>query len=212
MVELTQHKNEHLLRGTRRFQKELNKIFSSEVLVREHPGKEDETLLTIEVDMDLNFNQFLTILEGDILKRSQKNTQRTMLSLMLAFIRLQEENKDDNLDLEELSFYLRETTIHIKRISPKSILIKLFDILRALVEHAPYYTEAGHGMPASIYVPIYRTDYFTNASMEITRMHLANAGDAYFDYWGICIDEEDDGQVYDLKSAKIAPEGFDLIF
>ncbi|WP_291960243.1 hypothetical protein [Maribacter sp.] len=100
-----------------------------------------------------------------------------------------------NIDIEELTFFLNDTSIVIKRIYDKSIPTQLNDILKQIAFNYVFLTRGLTQKPYEIFVPIFE-DSFEN--MEANEDQINTAPKTYSEFWGIYLDKDDEASIYDV--------------
>ncbi len=109
------------------------------------------------------------------------------------------------LDIEELTLFLNDTSIIIKRISDRSILQQFNDILTELANHYIYFTQGLTQQPYEIFVPVFEDD------IDNPPLNTQNKKpQSYFDFWGIYLDNQEDALIYDLNRNTFIPADLDL--
>ena len=107
------------------------------------------------------------------------------------------------IDVEEVSFLLKDTAIVIKKICDNSIVTHLGDILKTLAGHYVYFTRELTETPYEIYLPVFEEEIpSSNAPVCNIKRDLNSAND-YFRYWALYFDSEEDAQIYDLRLKSI---------
>ena len=159
------------------------------------------------IDMALDMNcsiDLLDMLNHFNQNRWGKSTLLTGSPLLKAFHILEQQNTAC-LDIEELTIFLNDTTITIKRIAERSIFEQFNAIINELGNHYIYFTKGLTKKPYEIFVPVFEDN------ME--DLHLNTKKDtskSYFEFWGIYMDTHEDALIYDLNSNSFIPADLDL--
>ena len=138
-----------------------------------------------------NWGNFKNTLSGDV-KTSPFHS--TLLEL--------EKKNAKTVEIKELSFHLRDTSIVISRLPNLAIEDNVEKILNAVSAHFVYFTRGLTKMPYEIFVPIYEeTENNFNRS---EKKH--NTRPDYLEFWGLYFEGEADSSVYDVKNKSIIEE------
>ncbi|MEP2277974.1 hypothetical protein [Maribacter sp.] len=100
-----------------------------------------------------------------------------------------------NIDIEELTFFLNDTSIVIKRIYDKSIPSQLNDILKQIAFNYVFLTRGLTQKPYEIFVPIFE-DIIEN--IDANEDQINTAPKSYSEFWGIYLDKDDEASIYDV--------------
>lgn len=159
------------------------------------------------IDMALDMNcsiDLLDMLNHFNQNRWGKSTPLTASPLLKAFHILEQQNTAC-LDIEELTIFLNDTTITIKRIAERSIFEQFNNIINQLTNHHIYFTKGLTQKPYEIFVPVFEDD------MDNLHLNKTNrAPKSYFNFWGIYMDTDEDALIYDLNSNSFIPADLDL--
>ncbi|WP_405414377.1 hypothetical protein [Maribacter sp. Asnod1-A12] len=99
------------------------------------------------------------------------------------------------IDIEELTFFLNDTSIVIKRIYNKSIPSQLNDILKQIAFNYVFLTRGLNQKPYEIFVPIFE-DIIDN--IDANENQINTAPKSYSEFWGIYLDKDDEASIYDV--------------
>ncbi|SIQ60128.1 hypothetical protein [Maribacter ulvicola] len=105
-------------------------------------------------------------------------------------------NNKNNIDIEELTFFLNDTVIVIKRIYNNSIPTQLNDILKQIAFNYVFLTRGLTQKPYEIFVPIFE-DIVEN--IDSTDDEVNTAPKSYSEFWGIYLDKDDEASIYDVN-------------
>tara|TARA_R110002153_G_scaffold62211_2_gene167354 strand:+ start:308 stop:946 length:639 start_codon:yes stop_codon:yes gene_type:complete len=101
-----------------------------------------------------------------------------------------------HIDIEELTFFLNDTSIVIKRIYDKSIPSQLNDILKQIAFNYVFLTRGLTQKPYEIFVPIFE-DIIENIDANEDQLNMVPK--SYSEFWGIYLDKDDEASIYDVK-------------
>jgi len=102
-----------------------------------------------------------------------------------------------NIDIEELTIFLKDTSIVIKRIYDKSIATQLNDILKQIAFNYVFLTRGLTQKPYEIFVPIFE-DSLDNFDFEDDQTNILPK--SYSEFWGIYLDKEDEASIFDIQA------------
>jgi len=190
--------------GLDEFRKSLEKDYFSNVAIRNCSS--DSIRQNLVIEMDCNFNLV------EVLSHLQKGTWGRICSTQHSWSKsspfsnaLKTLNKLNNrgIDVEELSIFLKDTSIIIKNIFENSIEEQLRQILQTIAEHYVHFTKKFTETPYEIYIPVFEEDHFENDTKLKNIRNGNNNKKDYFEYWGLYFDSEKDAVIYDLKNKSI---------
>jgi len=101
-----------------------------------------------------------------------------------------------HIDIEELTLFLNDTSIVVKRIYDKSIPSQLNDILKQIAFNYVFLTRGLTQKPYEIFVPIFE-DIIEN--IDANENHINTAPKSYSEFWGIYLDKDDEASIYDVN-------------
>ncbi|MFK7812467.1 MAG: hypothetical protein AB8B59_08235 [Maribacter sp.] len=187
------------IEGLQSFVKNLEKHFFSQVTVRNCSPTND--LIQLVIELDCNFGLLET------LHHFEKNTWGNFAchenSFSGALNRLKACN-DVEIEVEEFSFFLKDTSIIVNRIYDHSIQQQLENILIQLSQHSAYITKGLTEIPYEIYVPVFEDNVMENERTLLLNIKSGNNNEQdYFSFWGLYYYSEDDAVIYDLKNQTI---------
>ncbi|MGB5355103.1 MAG: hypothetical protein WBN11_00265 [Eudoraea sp.] len=188
--------------GLSDFIRRLEKDYFSEVTVRTIPADRDQINLIIELDCTFNL--------VEVLSQLQKGNWGTTISdgtaspQLKALNRLRQLN-DSEIDVEEFSIFLKDSSIVIKNIFKNSIQDQLNLILQSIAAHYVHFTKKLTETPYEIYIPVFEEDLFEN-NTQIRDIRISNNQPKdYFNYWGLYFESEEDALIYKLKDKSFIP-------
>ncbi|WP_424000349.1 hypothetical protein [Maribacter sp. IgM3_T14_3] len=100
------------------------------------------------------------------------------------------------IDIEELTLFLNDTSIVIKRIYDQSISTQLNDILKQIAFNYVFLTRGLSQKPYEIFVPIFE-DVFENIDANEAQSDMTPK--SYSEFWGIYLDKDDEASIYDVN-------------
>lgn len=101
-----------------------------------------------------------------------------------------------NIDIEEFTIFLNDTSIVIKRIYDKSIATQLNNIIRQIACNYVFLTKGLTQKPYEIFVPIFE-DSLDNFEVQDDQTNILPK--SYSEYWGIYLDKEDEASIFDVQ-------------
>ncbi len=192
------------IEGLVEFRKSLEKDYFSNVAVRNCSADNIRENLVIEMDCNFKLVEILSHLQkgtwGGTFPAPNSWSKSSPFSKALE--RLNELN-NRRIDVEELSVFLKDSSIIIKNIYENSIEEQLGQILQTIAEHYVYFTKKLSETPYEIYIPVFEEDLFENDTKLKNIRTGNNSKKDYFEYWGLYFDSEKDALIYDLKNKSI---------
>ena len=186
------------------FRKRLEKEYYANVNVRNLEYNESQTNLVIEFQSNLNLVEFLYHVQkrhvGQLIQTETNDLKDIVLSDALAALK---ESSGSQIEIEELTFFLSDTEITVKRIYENSVEEQIGNIFRELAKHCMYFTNNQRKVPSEIFIPVFEENLdekFKNG------MCIESAGSDkkdYFNFWGIYFSHNDDAVIYDLSMRSI---------
>jgi hypothetical protein len=114
---------------------------------------------------------------------------------------LQEKN-DIQVDIEEFSVHMLDTTIVVQRIYSQSVSKQWGNIVKELNHQYDHLTQILGETPYEIYIPVLEeTKINGNFVPQATKKSGQLSAEDYFIYWGLYIDSEEDAAIYDVKNS-----------
>lgn len=114
------------------------------------------------------------------------------------------------IDVEELSFQLKDCTIVIKKIAAESVENQLDTILSVLAENYVYLTRHMSMTPMEIFIPVYEEVESDNAMLRFVGPNQIDEK-GYYNYWGLYFESDEEALIYDLKSKNIIRGDLNLL-
>ena len=186
------------IQGLDDFKRNLEKDYYSSVQVRSCSHNGSKGNLVIEMQCPLNLVELLFHLQRGNwgVDNPDDPTGNTGNSLASKVWQLQKRN-DINIEIEELTFQLKDSTLVIKKIFPQSIEKELHQILEALGEHYTHFTKGLNKTAYEIFIPVLEEDFTKKQPDVKTDPEILRQ--AYLCYWGLYFDSEEDAVIYDLS-------------
>jgi len=146
--------------------------------------------LVLELNCNLNL---LELLSHHNIGRWGNNGHQ-VAPLHQALELLNSKNNHD-VDIEELTIFLNDTSIVIKRIYNKSISTQLNDVLKQIAFNYVFVTRGLTQKPYEIFVPIFE-ETIGNINSDNERHN--NTPKSYSEFWGIYLDRDDEASIFDV--------------
>ena len=147
--------------------------------------------LVLEISCNLDLLELLAHFNTD--RWGYNGKEKSPLEQALEKLDLQ--NKY-HIDIEELTFFLNDTSVVIKRIYDRSIATQLNDILKQIAFNYVFLTRGLTQKPYEIFVPIFED---TIQHMDGNEEELNIAPKSYSEFWGIYLDKDDEASIYDVN-------------
>ncbi|WP_437368980.1 hypothetical protein [Maribacter litoralis] len=147
--------------------------------------------LVLEISCNLDLLELLAHFNTD--RWGYNGKEKSPLEQALEILDLQ--NKY-HIDIEELTFFLNDTSVVIKRIYDRSIATQLNDILKQIAFNYVFLTRGLTQKPYEIFVPIFED---TIQHMDGKEEELNIAPKSYSEFWGIYLDKDDEASIYDVN-------------
>lgn len=186
------------------FIKRLEKEYYANVNVRGLEYHEDRADLVVELQFNLSLVEFLYHMQKRHLGQLIQTETNDLKDVVLydALITLSESNGFD-IDIEELTIFLSDSEITIKRIYEHSIEDQIGNIFKELAEHCMDCTNNQSNMPSEIFIPVFE-DKLDEKLKNGKYMDSVNSNKRdYFNFWGIYFSHNDDAVIYDLGMRSI---------
>ncbi len=196
--------------GLESLKNSLEKDYFSHVTIRNSSVCCEQNNLVIELNCELGLHEVLFHIQQGTWGTDQPmlvNKGLTVLSKHMQSIR---ELNNTFIDLEELSFLLKDCSIIIKKLRPESVEHELDTILSTLAENYVYLTRNLSETPSEIFIPVYEE---VSSKDQITRLAgpLMLDQKGYYSYWGLYFDSDIEAVIYDLKSKDIISGDLSLL-
>lgn len=177
--------------GIDEFLKSLEFHYFSSIKLKRQSCTLNSIHLVLEVNCNIELLELFTNFNTGRWGTSGKNGSPLQYSLEI----LNSKN-NYNIDIEELTFFLNDTSIVIKRIYDKSIASQLNDILKQIACNYVFLTKGLTQKPYELFVPIFE-DSLENFEFEDDQTNMLPK--SYSEYWGIYLDKEDEASIFDVQ-------------
>ncbi len=186
------------IKGLDEFKRNLEKDYYSSVHVRSCSCNGNVGNLVIEMQCPLNLVELLFHMQKGNwgIDDSEESPDKSGNSLAKKVWQLQLKN-DLSIEIEELTFQLKDATLVIKNIFPQSIEKELHQILEALAEHYVHFTKGLNEAVCEIFIPVFEEDF--SEKLPKAEPDAEEFRKAYLRYWGLYFDSEEDAVIYDLS-------------
>jgi hypothetical protein len=196
--------------GLESLKNSLEKDYFSHVTIRNSSVCCEQNNLVIELNCELGLHEVLFHIQQGTWGTDQPmivNKGLTVLSKHMQSIR---ELNNTFIDVEELSFLLKDCNIIIKKLRPESVEHELDTILSTLAENYVYITRHLSETPSEIFIPVYEE---VSSGDHITRLAgpLMIDQKGYYSYWGLYFDSSIEAVIYDLSRKDIISGDLSLL-
>ena len=147
--------------------------------------------LVLEVNCNLDLLELLSHFNTGRWGSSDKSTSPLQQNLKL----LNSKNSY-NLDIEELTIFLNDTNIVIKRIYNNSISSQFNDILKQIACNYVFLTKGLTQKPYELFIPIFE-DSIEDFEFENDQVNILPK--SYYEFWGIYLDKDDEASIFDVQ-------------
>ncbi|WP_282055067.1 hypothetical protein [Maribacter luteus] len=203
IIRIEQHKNSAKLLGLKVFKESLENHFLSAITIRNSSANDRSMGLVIEMDCNYKLREILFSLKNIIPGNTfEKKIDRVSDFFSTAFKKLQD-NNEVPIDIEELSIYLKDTSIIIRKIYKNSILHQLKNLINALNIHSKKFTEQHIEVPFEICIPVFEMNKKNRSNSYIKAILNKNNKTTYFKNWGLYYDSEKNDVIYNLRKQSL---------
>lgn len=193
--------------GLNVYLKSLEKHYFSEVSLRSYTSTDG----CLEMAIDMRCNLKLQELLGFHYKGRWGSNGSLTSPLKSSFDLLTKQN-DLQLDIEELTFFLNDTNIIIKKIYNQSIPELLDEVIYEIANHYIYVTKGLTEKPYEIFIPVFE-DNITESIPDINNCGIGihqKTPKSYFEFWGVYLESEEDALIYDVSRNMYIPANLDI--
>ena len=191
--------------GLGEFQKSLELNYFSDVILK---NKGD---LYPKIDLVLELNCSLNLI--DVLGHSNKGlwgtNDKAISTMAKSFETLLAQNQDLDIDLQEVSLFLNDTNIVVKRIYENSIPEQFNHIITEIAKQYIHITKGLTEQPEEIFVPVFEDTIPEVNSTSIGKVEKTPTSLTYKEYWGIYLESQVDGLIFDVQKNKFIPAHLD---
>ena len=177
--------------GIDEFLKSLEFHYFSNIKLKRKSCTLNSVHLVLEVNCNIELLELFTNFNTGRWGTSSKNG-----SPLLCNLEILNSRNNCNIDIEELTIFLNDTSIVIKRIYDNSIASQFNDILKQIACNYIFLTKGLTQKPYEIFVPIFE-DSIDNFELEDDQSNILPK--SYSEYWGIYLDKEDEASIFDVQ-------------
>lgn len=179
--------------GLDTYLKSLEKHYFADVSLRSYHKNTGAIEMTIDMKCNLNLLELL----GFHNKARWGNNGTDISPLKRSFDVLIQQNRLQ-IDIEELTIFLNDTCIVIKKIYNQSISEQLNTILSEVANHYVYFSKGLTEKPYEIFIPVFEDSLTENGLDGKILSPQERAPQNYFEFWGVYLESEEDALIYNL--------------
>jgi hypothetical protein len=194
--------NDPQLNGLDAFKKSLEKDYFSEVTIRNCSSDGSVGSLVIEMKCNIELVEVLFHYQKGTWgnkRRTRGSTTNNNNSFSRMFSKLKKVNSLP-IDVEELSIFLNDSSIIIKKIYDQSVGEEFGTIIDVVAENYVHITKGLTETPYEIYIPVFEENAWGNENMLSNQRAEKISNKDYFSFWGLYFDSEEDAVIYDLSN------------
>ena len=181
------------------FRNQLEKYFFSEITVRNCSTCKRLVLLSLELNCNLSLVEMLFHFN----KGNWGNFGQDESSLKRLLNRLAADNNFE-VDIDEFTIFLKDTTIVVNKIYDNSVSDQLRDIFSEMGKHYVHFSKGLTETPYEIYVPVFEEECSSGNETLLRNIQAGNHSKKdYYRFWGLYCESEEDAVIYDLKNNRI---------
>ena len=186
------------------FRKRLEKEYYANVLIRKFECEENQSNLVVEFQSNLTLVELLYHVQKRNVGQLTRLTNNDLIdnAFAAALSELREANGCE-IDIEELTFFLVDSEITLKRIYKNSIEDQLGNIYRELSKHLSYISDNQSRIPSEIFIPVFEENLEEKFKKGKSEEQASSSTRDYFNFWGIYFSHNDDAVIYDLGMRSI---------
>lgn len=186
------------------FVKGLERYYFSEISVKNCVGESSTANLVIEMNCQMTLLETLYHLDQGTWGITHKagNGEKCFSAFSQELHCLKGLNEVE-IDVEELSFFLADTSIVIKKITGQSIPQQFENIWSTIAEHYVHFTKGLKETPFEIYMPVFEENLIGEDSTLNSLLKANSLESTYYEFWGLYFESEADAVIYDLNNKKI---------
>lgn len=192
--------------GLDEFLKSLERDYFSNIHIRKYSSDENNITMALDMICPISLLEML----GHFNKGRWGQDSEGNSVLQESFKALCLKNKTKNLDIEELTLFFKDTSIVVKRLYECSIPQQLDNILTEIANHYVFFTKGLTERPYEIFVPVFEDKLHHVSKESQEKSSPQQSPKTYFEYWGIYLDSEDEGLIYDLSKNSFIPANLDF--
>ncbi len=196
--------------GLESLQNSLEKDYFSNVTIRNSSVCCEQNNLVIELKCALSLHEVLYHIQQGTWGTDQLSLVNKGLTVLSHHMQGIREINNTFIDVEELSFSLKDCTIIIKKLGPESVEHELDTILNTLAENYVFITRHLSETPTEIFIPVYEE---VSSGDQVTRLTgpLMIDQKGYYSYWGLYFENDIEAVIYDLKGKNIISGDLNLL-
>jgi len=180
--------------GFQQFTTNLEKYFFSQVTLRENSSNDGKINLIIELDCDLTLTEMIFHFN----KGNWGTYNQSAFSFADEIYALSDEINNE-VDIDEFSLFLKDTSIIINKIYTQSIPDQLENILIEICRNHTSITKGMTEVPFEVYIPVFEESPIEGDSVTNKIQTGNNKRNDYFDFWGLYFESDnDDAIIYEL--------------
>ena len=177
--------------GLDEFLKNLEFYYFSTIQLKKHSFSNGSINLVLEMSCDIDLLELLSHFNTG--RWGNNGTTKNPLQQGLDVLDFKNKN---NIDIEELTLFLKDTSIVIKRIYENSIALQFDDILKQIASNYVFLSKGLTKKPYEIFVPIFEDSIDENSSHILSSEILPTN---YLEFWGIYLDRDVEASIYDVE-------------
>ena len=152
--------NDPKIAGLIEFRNRLSRDFFADIQVRNRTADNEQLNLIIELNCNFELKEIILFLRNN--EWGHDNLEDCcgvdLSKLARAIKELKRANRLD-IDVEEFSIFLKDTSIIIKKIYRESIQQQLCELFQCIAEHYRYITKNFSETPYELYIPVFEEDH-----------------------------------------------------
>lgn len=179
------------INGLDEFLKNLEFYYFSKIQLKKDSLSNGSINLVLEMSCDIDLLELLSHFNTG--RWGNNGTTKNPLQQGLDVLYFKNKN---NIDIEELTLFLKDTSIVIKRIYENSIPLQFDDILKQIASNYVFLSKGLTQKPYEIFVPIFEDRIDENSSDMLSSEILPTN---YLEFWGIYLDRDVEASIYDVE-------------
>lgn len=191
--------------GLNKYLKDLEKYYFADVYLRSYRSCTGAIEMTIDMNCSLNLLELLSFHNKG--RWGNNGTAISPLEKSFEFLRSQ---NTFQLDIEELTILLQDTSIIIKKIYDQSISSQLNTILNELASHYVHLSKGMTEKPYEIFIPVFEDNLSENGIDGQTHCCYEKNPKSYLEFWGVYLESEEDALIYNLNKTAYIPADLEL--
>lgn len=180
--------------GISEFLNSLEFHYFSQVILKNRSATKSSIKLVIEMSCNLDLLELLSHFNTG----RWGNYRNDISPIEQCLNQLNLKNKSQ-IDLEEVTLFLNDTSIVIKRIYKNSIAKEFNDILMQIAANYVFITKGLTQKPYEIFVPIFENTLESFENMVNVDLKLEKIPKTYSEFWGVYLDKDEEASIFDLQ-------------